>query len=99
VSIRANDRESTITAILYKISTELDDAISTAPSEVSTEARQRIKEELIEYAGRVLDALSREEMRSGIALEKFVESVLLQATIRINERVREHRNTSLVGPK
>lgn len=65
--------------IITTIEQELDLMLTDAPDSVSESRRKEIKEEYSGYARRVVDSLSKEELASQSAFERFVETTLAEA--------------------
>jgi hypothetical protein len=72
--------------IIEVIEKELDDMLADAPEYVSESARRDIKEEYKGYAKRVVDSLSKEELASQSAFERFVQTTLAEARMRMHMR-------------
>jgi len=72
--------------IIAAIEQELDDMLADAPDYVSESRRKDIKEEYKAYARRVLDSLSKEELASQSAFERFVQTTLADARMRMHMR-------------
>jgi len=71
--------------ILSQVALELEYVLAEASKTLSQAARKEIKSEFSEYTQQVLDALSREELQSGPALDRFIESTLAQARMRMRQ--------------
>lgn len=70
--------------ILSEIEKELDYMLSNAPESLPESSRKNIKDEFTEYTQRVLDSLSREELQSASAYERFIETTLAHARMRMH---------------
>jgi hypothetical protein len=74
------DRQS----IMIEIEGELDQMLANAPGRKSDAFRKEVREEFVAYSQRVLDALSSEELQSTSAYERFIETTLAQARMRLH---------------
>ncbi len=74
------EREDVVAAI----GKELDYMLAGAPERLSEANRKEIKDEFVGYTERILDALSTEELQSESAFERFVESTLAEARMRMH---------------
>ena len=72
--------------ILAEIGKELDDLLADAPEHLSESARKAIRQESIRHTKRVLDALTTRELQSAGAYERFVQSTLAEARMRMHIR-------------
>ena len=72
--------------IRAQIETELDNLLAGAPESLSEDARKNIKNDLLGYTQHVLDALTTEELQSARAYERFVETTLAEARVRMRRR-------------
>jgi N-acetyl-gamma-glutamylphosphate reductase len=72
--------------ILSEIEKELDNLFTGAPETLSAKALKTIKEESINDTKRVLDALTTQELQSAGAYNRFLESTLAQARMRMHMR-------------
>ena len=72
--------------IISEVEKELDDLLAAAPESLSETALKAIKEESINDTKRVLDALTTQELQSAGAYNRFLESTLAQARMRMHMR-------------
>lgn len=72
--------------IIDVIDHELDDMLADAPEHLSETGRNEIREEYRGYAQRVVDSLSREELASKSAFERFVQTTLAEPRMRMHMR-------------
>jgi hypothetical protein len=72
--------------IISDVEKELDDLLADAPNNLSAKALKAIKEESINDTKRVLDALTTQELQSAGAYNRFLESTLAQARMRMHMR-------------
>ena len=72
--------------IISEVEKELDDLLADAPNYLSAKALKAIKEESINDTKRVLDALTTQELQSAGAYNRFLESTLAQARMRMHMR-------------
>ena len=70
--------------ILPELEKELDDLLADAPANLSESALKSIQAESIGYAGHVLNALTTQELQSAGAFNRFVESTLAHARMRMH---------------
>jgi len=85
IAERLKQREETITVHMDVIEQEIDDLLAEAPEALSEDGRKAIRDECLEYANRVLDALSSDELANLLRLDDFIVSLKAQATMRIHE--------------
>lgn len=74
--------------IISEVEKELDDLLAEASEHLSETALKAIKEESIGYTKHVLDALTTQELQSAGAFNRFLESTLAEARMRMHERCR-----------
>jgi hypothetical protein len=74
--------------ILATIEQDLDDVLADAPEYVSESERKGIKDEYTAYAKRVVDSLSKDELASQSAFERFVQTTLAEARMQMRMRRR-----------
>jgi hypothetical protein len=72
--------------IIDAIEKELDDMLADAPEYVPESRRKSIKEEYKAYARTVVESLSREELASQSAFERFVQTLLAEARMQMRMR-------------
>jgi hypothetical protein len=72
--------------ILSEMEKELDELLTDAPANSSPKILKAIKEESINDTKRVLDALTTQELQSAGAYNRFLESTLAQARMRMHMR-------------
>lgn len=72
--------------IISEIERELDDVLAEAPESMSAVSTNEVKEELVGYAQRVLGALTVHELQNEPALQRFVETTVAQAPMRLHMR-------------
>ena len=74
--------------IIDAIEEGIDLLISDAPEYLSEAGRNSIKEEFTEYVRRVVESLSKDELASETAFERFMETTLAEARrqMRIGQR-------------
>ena len=72
--------------ILSEIEKELGDLLADAPANLSESALKSIQAESIGYAEHALNALTTQELQSAGAFNRFVESTLAQARMRMHLR-------------
>ena len=87
---RQERRESLVKSILAQVRRELDGVL--AEAELSDEAREEIKNDLVGNTRRILDACSLHELQSELAFERFIESCVRDAEIRVRQRRLERVN-------
>jgi hypothetical protein len=74
--------------IIDAIEVGLDDMLADAPEYLSEAGRNEIKEEYAGYARRVVDSLSKDELASESAFERFVQTTLAEARMQMRMRRR-----------
>jgi hypothetical protein len=72
--------------IVKQVEKELEEMLATAPENVSESTRKEIKEECIAYAQRVVDACSKAELASEVALDRFLQSTIAHARLQMHMR-------------
>ena len=72
--------------IISEVEKELDDLLASAPETLSATALKAIKEESINYTKHVLNSLTTKELQSAGAYNRFLESTLAQARLRMHMR-------------
>jgi hypothetical protein len=72
--------------IISDVEKELDDLLAAAPETLSATALKAIKEEAIGYTKHVLNSLTTQELQSAGAYNRFLESTLAQARMRMHMR-------------
>jgi hypothetical protein len=72
--------------IITEIEKELGDLLADAPANLSESALKSIQAESIGHAEHVLNALTTQELQSAGAFNRFVESTLAQARMRMHLR-------------
>jgi hypothetical protein len=72
--------------ILSELEKELGDLLADAPANLSESALKSIQAESIGYAEHVLNALTTQELQSAGAFNRFVESTLAHARMRMHLR-------------
>ena len=72
--------------IISEVEKELDDLLAEASEHLSETALKAIKEESISYTKHVLDALTTQELQSAGAFNRFLESTLAEARMRMHMR-------------
>ena len=72
--------------ILSELEKELGDLLATAPASMSESALMTIKAESIGYAEHVLNALTTQDLQNAGAFNRFVESTLAHARMRMHMR-------------
>jgi hypothetical protein len=70
--------------IISGMEKELDDMLAGAPKHLSESAKEGIKEEFINYTKHVLAALTREELQSTSACERFIQTTMAEARMRMH---------------
>ena len=72
--------------ILSETEKELDDLMAGAPEKLSETARRAIRDEAIRHTKKVLASLTNTELQSESAYERFVQSTLAEARMKIHIR-------------
>lgn len=72
--------------IIDAIEQELDDMLADAPERLSESGRTSIRGEYSAYAKRVVDSLSKDELASQNAFERFVQTTLAEARMQMHMR-------------
>jgi hypothetical protein len=72
--------------ILSELEKELGDLLADAPADLPESALKSIQAESIGHAEQVLNALTTQELQSAGAFNRFVESTLAQARMRMHLR-------------
>jgi hypothetical protein len=69
--------------LLSEVEKELDDILAGAGEQLSEARREAIKDEFVTYTKHILDAISTEELQSASAYERFLQTTLAQARLRM----------------
>jgi hypothetical protein len=72
--------------IVAEIERELDDLMVGAPENVSGTTLKSIREESIECVHRTLNSISSKELESPLALERFIETTVAYARLKMHMR-------------
>jgi hypothetical protein len=72
--------------ILSELEKELGDLLADAPANLSESALKSIQAESIGYSKHILDALTTQELQSAGAYNRFVESTLAHARMKMHWR-------------
>jgi hypothetical protein len=72
--------------ILSEVEKELGDLLAYAPTNLSESALKSIQAESISYAEHVLNALTTQDLQNAGAFNRFVESTLAHARMRMHMR-------------
>ena len=72
--------------IISEVDKELDDLLAAARETLSETSLKAIKEESIGYTKHVLNSLTTRELQSAGAYNRFLESTLAQARMRMHAR-------------
>ena len=72
--------------ILSEVEKKLDDLLAEAPEKFPESALKTIKAESLGYTKHILDALTTQELQSAGAYNRFVESTLAHARMKMHWR-------------
>lgn len=76
-------REILTASILAQVSREVD--VVLAEAELSDDAGQKIKDDLVANTERTLDACTSDELQSELAFDRYVESCVRDAEIQVRQ--------------
>ena len=85
IAERLKRREETIQAHMSAVEQHIDNLVADAPEELSEDRSNSIRVEFLDYARRVLDALSSEELANLSCLEGFIVSLKAHARMKFHQ--------------
>jgi biopolymer transport protein ExbB/TolQ len=72
--------------IITEVEKELDFLLREAPESVAVSARKQIRGEAVDEVRRILDSLSKQELQSESALQRFIETTVASARMRMHQK-------------